>query len=152
MVSSLNRDVRDCCKNSSVERYSSTASESVLIVPEALNALFRNCIFWGENGIVDSEIDILRSGTSTPYSVVFDYNAWKVNGTPANITTSTGIVNNQVPAFDSIDTYNNFYNFRLKTSSMLIDKGTLIGSPPTDLDGKLRPLGIAPDLGAFEKR
>jgi hypothetical protein len=112
-----------------------------------LNAVFRNCIFWGENGLVDNEVVVTKSG-STTYNVNFDYNLWKVQTTPANIT-SNQIINNQVPLFDSINTYKNYYDFRLKTSSPAINKGTNAGVA-VDLDGKSRPVGL-PDLGCFEK-
>jgi hypothetical protein len=113
-----------------------------------LNALFRNCIFWGENGIVDNEVVVSKSG-ATPFNVNFDYNLWKVQTAPANIT-SNQIINNQAPQFDSVNTNNNYYDFRLKASSPAINKGTVAGVI-IDLDGKPRPVGL-PDLGCFEKQ
>ncbi|MBC7875155.1 MAG: hypothetical protein H7Y01_14220 [Ferruginibacter sp.] len=113
-----------------------------------LNAIFRNCIFWGENGLVDNEVVVAKSGT-TIFNVNFDYNLWKVQTTPANITSNQNI-NNQSPQFDSISTFNNYYNFRLKASSPAINKGTSAGVT-IDLDGKPRPVGL-PDLGCFEKQ
>jgi hypothetical protein len=72
-----------------------------------------------------------------------------VQTTPANITSSQ-IINNQSPQFDSINTFKNYYNFRLKAGSPALEKGvnttTII-----DLDGKPRPVGL-PDLGCFEKQ
>ncbi len=120
--------------------------------PENLTALFRNCIFWGENGLVDNEVVVLpRSGTTGTFNINFDYNLWKVQAAPTNII-SAGIINNQSPQFDSINTFDNYYNFRLKTSSQAINNGSLTGIPATDLDGKPRLLGIKPDLGCFEKQ
>ncbi len=113
-----------------------------------LTATFRNCIFWGENGLVDNEVVVLKSGTTT-FNVNFDANLWKVQTVPANIT-SNQIINNQVPQFDSISTFNNYYDFRLKSSSPAINKGVNAGVT-TDLDGKPRPVGL-PDLGCFEKQ
>ncbi|HMK24679.1 MAG TPA: choice-of-anchor Q domain-containing protein [Chitinophagaceae bacterium] len=113
-----------------------------------LNALFRNCIFWGENGLVDNEVVVSKSG-ATPFSVNFDYNLWKVQTVPANIT-SNQIINNQAPQFDSVNTSKNYYDFRLKASSPAINKGTNAGVI-IDLDGKPRPVGL-PDLGCFEKQ
>jgi len=113
-----------------------------------LNAIFRNCIFWGENGIVNDEVVVLKNG-STIFNVEFDHNLWKVQTIPSNIT-SNQIINNQSPQFDSINTSRNYYDFRLATSSPAINKGvntTVI----TDLDGKTRPVGL-PDLGCFEKQ
>ncbi len=113
-----------------------------------LNALFRNCIFWGENGLVNDEVIVSKSG-STTFNVNFDYNLWKVQATPANIT-SNQIINNQSPQFDSVNTARNYYDFRLKASSPAINKGTNAGVT-IDLDGKPRPVGV-PDLGCFEKQ
>ena len=112
-----------------------------------LNALFRNCIFWGENGLVDNEVIVSKSG-STIFNVNFDYNLWKVQTPPANIT-SNQIINNQAPLFDSVNAFKNYYDFRLKVSSPAINKGVNAGVV-IDLDGKPRPVGL-PDLGCFEK-
>ena len=112
-----------------------------------LTATFRNCIFWGENGLVNDEVVVLKSGNTT-FNVNFDYTLWKVQTVPANIT-SNQIINNQPPQFDSISTTNNYYDFRLKASSPAINKG-VNGGIAIDLDGKPRPVGL-PDLGCFEK-
>ena len=113
-----------------------------------LNAIFRNCIFWGENGIVNDEVVVLKNG-STIFNVDFDHNLWKVQTIPSNIT-SNQIINNQSPQFDSINTSRNYYDFRLATSSPAINKGVNT-AVITDLDGKTRPVGL-PDLGCFEKQ
>lgn len=113
-----------------------------------LNAVFRNCIFWGENGLVNDEVVVAKSGATT-FNVNFDYNLWKVQTTPANIT-SNQLINNQSPQFDSVNTSRNYYDFRLKASSPALNKGINAGIA-TDLDGKPRPVGL-PDLGCFEKQ
>ena len=113
-----------------------------------LNATFRNCIFWGENGLVNDEVVVVKNG-STVFNVNFDYNLWKVQNVPANIT-SNQVINNQAPLFDSISTSNNYYDYRLKAASPAINKGVNAGVT-TDLDGKPRPVGL-PDLGCFEKQ
>lgn len=113
-----------------------------------LTAGFRNCIFWGENGLVDNEVVVLKNG-SGPFTVSFDHVLWKVQSAPANIT-STQIINNQAPLFDSINTSRNYYDFRLQASSPAINKGMNTGTA-TDLDGKPRATGL-PDLGCFERQ
>ncbi len=113
-----------------------------------LNAVFRNCIFWGENGIVDDEVVVIKKG-STIFNVNFDYNLWKVKTTPVNII-SNQVINNLPPQFDSVSTFKNYYNFRLQASSPAINKGVNAGIS-IDLDGKNRPVGL-PDLGCFEKQ
>lgn len=113
-----------------------------------LNAVFRNCIFWGENGLVDDEVVVAKSGT-TIFNVNFEANLWKVLNAPANITSSQ-IINGQAPLFDSVSTNNHYYDFRLQTGSPAINKG-VNAAVATDLDGKPRPVGL-PDLGCFEKQ
>ena len=114
-----------------------------------LSALFRNCIFWGQDGTVDDEVVVAKSGNTT-FNVNFDYNLWKVQTAPANIT-STGIINNQNPVFDTINTVKRLYSFRLKDGSPA--KNAAANSSVTiDLDGKPRPVGVAPDLGCYEKQ
>ena len=112
-----------------------------------LNALFRNCIFWGEGGIVDDEV-IAAKDAGAAFNVNFDYNLWKVQTVPANIT-SNQIINNQNPLFDSVSTQRQYYDFRLKANSPAINKG-VNSSVNIDLDGLPRPVGL-PDLGCFEK-
>ena len=114
-----------------------------------LNASFTNCIFWGENGLVDDEVVVLKSG-SNPFSVSFDHNLWKVQTVPANINPPVAMINNQPPLFDSVNTSDNFYSFRLKPGSPAINTGVNAGII-IDLDGKPRPVGL-PDLGSFEKQ
>jgi hypothetical protein len=118
-------------------------------VSENLDASFNNCIFWGENGIVDNEVVVLKAA-NTVFNVNFDHNLWKVQTTPANIT-SNQIINNQHPLFDSVNTSTNYYDFRLKTGSPAIDKGFASGIV-IDLDGTIRPKGPLPDLGCYEKQ
>lgn len=117
-------------------------------VVASLNALFRNCIFWGENGTVEDEVVVEKSGSGS-YTVNFDYNIWKVQTPPANITSSNQMINNMSPAFDSINASRRFYDFRLKDISPAYNKGTNT-SVNIDLDGKSRPVGL-PDLGCYER-
>lgn len=114
----------------------------------AMDAIFKNCIFWGENGLVDNEVVVDRKGASS-FVVNFDHNLWKVKTTPANIT-STQVLNDQAPQFDSINVSRNYYDFRLKASSPAINKGVATAIL-TDLDSRPRSVGI-PDLGCFERQ
>jgi hypothetical protein len=114
-----------------------------------LSAAFRNCIFWGQDGTVEDEVVVAKSG-STTFNVSFNENLWKVVNNPANIT-STGIINNQNPVFDTINTTKRLYSFRLKDDSPAKNKATNAGVT-IDLDGKPRPVGTAPDLGCYEKQ
>jgi hypothetical protein len=113
-----------------------------------LNALFRNCIFWGEQGgLVDNEVVVLKNG-NTAFQVTFDHVLWRVQSQPANATITNAI--NQDPLFDTINTAERTYSFRLKAGSPAVNKGTATGIP-IDLDGNSRPVGL-PDLGAYEHR
>ncbi|MCY7420604.1 MAG: hypothetical protein LH478_02550 [Chitinophagaceae bacterium] len=114
----------------------------------SLTANFRNCIFYGDSGIVKNEIVLDKKGT-TPYSINFQNILYRnKEGSPqANIINS---INNQDPQFDSLDAGKRIYNFRLKSTSPAINKGTNTGIL-FDLDGKPRG-GTAglPDIGAYE--
>ena len=119
-------------------------------VAEDLTALFRNCIFWGESGLVDNEVVTAKNNTKS-FNVTFNQVLWKVQSAPANINPPTGVLNNQSPKFDSINTSRNYYNFRLQNGgSPALNAGANFGIL-IDLDGKLRPVGL-PDLGCFEKQ
>ena len=118
-------------------------------VTAGLTASFRNCIFWGQDGTVDDEVVVAKSGNTT-FLVSFNENLWKVMTPPANIT-STGIINNQDPLFDSINTSKRFYSFRLQDASPAKNKATNAGVT-IDLDGKTRPLGTGLDLGCYERQ
>ncbi|MBC7259965.1 MAG: right-handed parallel beta-helix repeat-containing protein [Chloroflexi bacterium] len=43
-------------------------------------------------------------------------------------------------------------DYHLLADSPAVDAGTPVGAPPDDLDGSLRPVGDAPDLGAYERQ
>jgi hypothetical protein len=121
-------------------------NNAVIVSP--LYAQFTNCIFWGAFGTVDNEVV-----TSKDNSAVFDASfincSWKVKSAPANAT-----VNNMVtiddPQFDSINTSKRYFDFHLKETSPLINKGASVGLLK-DLDGKNRSVA-QPDLGCYERQ
>lgn len=114
----------------------------------SLNAVFRNCIFWGDGGQVENEVQVLKNGGNT-FNVLFDHVLWKVKDNPANVAASSAI-NDLDPAFETINLEENSYNFRLKENSPALNKG-INTSVTLDLDGNSRPVGN-PDLGAYEKQ
>ena len=115
-----------------------------------LNAVFRNCIFWGDaNGIVNDEVVAGKQGNSA-FNITFDQVLWRVQTTPANCIIN-GAINNQNPLFDTINSVQRIYGFRLRDNSPAIDKGVNAGVT-VDLDGQPRPVGTKPDLGAYEKQ
>jgi hypothetical protein len=118
--------------------------------PKSLDAIFRNCIFWGEeNSFVDNEVIVDKTGT-TPFSVRFDNVLWRVKTDPANAMITGNKINNQDPQFDSVNASKASYNFRLQDNSPARNKGGASGVN-IDLDGAPRPVGL-PDLGAYEKQ
>ncbi len=125
-----------------------SVSNTVSNSSAALTASFRNCIFWGEGGLVDNEVTVQRTGT-TPFNVNFDHNLWRVLNAPGSVTVNQ-MINDQNPVFDSINSGTRYYDFRLKAESPAINKG-LVAGVTTDLDGKPRPVSL-PDLGCFERQ
>jgi hypothetical protein len=80
--------------------------------------------------------------------VSFDKVLWRVQTPPANVAVNGAIAGE--PGFDSVNTAQRYFNFRLKDGSPAINAGIAAGVS-VDLDGKPRPVG-APDLGAYEKQ
>lgn len=112
-----------------------------------LNAFFQNCIIWGENGSVENEIIVNKKGAG-PFAVTFDHVLYKAKDDPANAAFISSM-KNIPPAFDSINTSKNSYDFHItKYASPAIDAGaTTIFK--YDLDGK--PRDGNPDIGCYEK-
>ncbi|MEO5648755.1 MAG: hypothetical protein ABIR03_02395 [Ginsengibacter sp.] len=119
---------------------------STLTAP--LNALFVNCIFWGENGNVDDEIIVGKKGAG-PFSVTFDHVMYKAKTDPA-FASFISPIKNIPPAFDSINTIRNFYDFHFtkNPSAPAVNAGT-ITSFLFDLDDKARD--ASPDIGCYER-
>lgn len=112
-----------------------------------LIANFTNNIFWGDNGTVEDEVFVSKRG-SNPFNVLFSNNLYKATQDPA-FSTLTANLKNLDPLFDSVNTGNRYFNFRLQTKpSPAINKGIPAGII-TDLDGK--PRDSQPDMGAYEK-
>jgi hypothetical protein len=113
------------------------------------NAVFRNCIFYGEGGIVDDEIFIENKGTAA-LNLSFQIILYKSPKTDLAATYPfANPIRNKSPEFDSIDAGRRYFEFRLKTSSPAVNSGANTGTL-IDLDGKTRT-GV-PDLGCYEKQ
>ena len=115
-----------------------------------LNAVFRNSIFWGDDGIVNNEVIVNKQGAN-PFTVLFEKNIYRLVNDPAN-STLTGNIKNTDPSFDSIDVSKKIFNFRITKNAGApgINYGTLTGFLK-DLDDKNRNIGL-PDLGCYEKQ
>jgi hypothetical protein len=114
----------------------------------ALNALFQNCIFWGDGGIVDNEIAVDKQGAN-PFSVSFDHVLYKAKNEISNATFVASI-KNEAPLFDSVNTSKNIYDFHFNNnpSSPAVNAG-VVTPFIYDLDDKLR--GSTPDIGCYEQ-
>jgi hypothetical protein len=117
-------------------------------VTAPLQTLIRNCIFWGEGGLVDDEFVVSKLGND-PFNVSISHSLWKIKNLPSSVN-AINMIANQPPQFDSIDNGKRFYDFRLQSSSPAKDKGLLLNYA-LDLDGKSRVIGL-PDLGAYERQ
>lgn len=120
-----------------------------VVTENPLTANFTNCIFWGENGTPPDEVVVLKSG-STPFNVNFDHGIWKVQSVPSNINPPISMIANQPPLFNTINTSDNLYDFRLAAGSPALNAGRAT-SASIDLDGNPRSVGL-PDLGCYEKQ
>lgn len=124
-------------------------------ITDNLNCSIKNSIIYGEGGIVDDEISIIKpTSTATTFNVSFDNILYKMKSSdPTTATFSGNKLKNIAPVFDSIDVGNRFYNFRLSPTSPCINKAAANVPVITfDLDGNARTLGTLPDLGCYEKQ
>ncbi len=123
-----------------------------------IDANFYNCIVYGNN---DQELGIDSFPNAAPglFNYKFDHALLKIEGTfPTSnplfynaIIRATGSSNS--PRFQDVD--NNIY--KLDSTSIAIDAGdaAFLSIDPilnTDLEGLVRPQGLGPDLGAYERR
>lgn len=115
----------------------------------ALNAVFRNCIFWGENNSVNQEVIVNKQG-SLLFSVTMDHCLYKSDVDPLN-TQLQSVIKNIDPLFDTIDYANQVFNFRTNNPLAAgINKGVATNLVK-DLDDNARSVGV-PDLGCYEKQ
>ena len=113
-----------------------------------LQAIFTNCIIYGQGGNSEDELVIKKAASD---NVVFFNSIYKMkNNDPAGVI-FTDCLKNTDPLFDTINTSRQEYSFKLKDISPAIDAGK--SSPiTTDLDGNTRPVGLKPDIGCYEKQ
>ena len=116
------------------------------LVAGNMQASFDNCIFWGGNGSVTNEVAVSRQGNGS-FAVNFSNCLWKEQSTPTGVT-STAIISNQDPLFDSVNNSTLYYDFHLQAGSPALSAGMAAGIP-IDLDGNPRP-ATSPDLGCYQ--
>lgn len=129
---------------------SNTALLNGSVVTADLTAVFRNNIFWGDEGFVPNEVLVNRQGPNS-FNVLFEKNLYRVLNDPAN-STLTANLKNIPPSFDSIDISKRIFDFRVtkNLSAPGINTGAATGFLK-DLDDKNRSVGL-PDMGCYEKQ
>ncbi|MDB5959001.1 MAG: hypothetical protein JWP59_295 [Massilia sp.] len=144
----------------------------------ANNTVFQNGGPWMGGGIEvgngDSPGGIVHTGTTVANNVVYDnpgasiqqycYPGVRCIG-GGNVTVNNlvyrngrGISLKTGSASGTVDSDPQFVNYRadgggdyrLRSSSPAVDRGSANGAPRVDIDGRARPLGRAVDLGAYE--
>ncbi len=114
-----------------------------------LSAHFRNCIFYGEGGLVPNEVVLDKKESSNPFDVTFQNVLYKNKDDAIDPLFKNGI-KNQLPQFDSIDAGRQIFNFHLQLTSPAVDTAVPLGVN-IDLDGKTRGTLNLPDLGCYEQ-
>lgn len=117
-------------------------------ITSSLDAVFTNCIFWGEPGFVENEIIVNKQGTD-PVTVNFTNCLYRAVSDPANATI-TDCIKNQNPLFDSIDVNKRIFDYHLTLNpSPALDAGvsTIFTK---DLDSNSRTVPF--DIGCYEKQ
>jgi hypothetical protein len=126
---------------------SDAGMEGTQLVTGDLQALFTNCIFWGDTGVPD-EMLVSREGSGT-FQVLLDHTVLKQEHYPDNVD-SIAIVLNTDPLFQKTDNQKGEYDFHLQAGSPVLGLGKDTG-PSTDLDGNTRPAG-SQDPGCYERQ
>lgn len=118
-------------------------------VTTPLEANFENCIFWGDEGLLENEVQIARQGTD-PFNVTFNKCLYRA-ATDPSAATITDCIRNQNPMFDSVNVSKRIFDFHISNDAapgINYGTGTVF---PADLDGNNRNNGL-PDLGCYEKQ
>jgi hypothetical protein len=116
-------------------------------ITNELNAVFTNCILWGEEGQVKDEIIVNKQGTD-PFAVKFNNCLYRSSTAPSN-SNFVASIQNELPLFDSIDVSKKNFDFHISNPAAPgINKGVPVPFLK-DLDGNNRSNGI-PDIGCYE--
>ena len=114
-----------------------------------LTATLTNCIIWGEGSIMENEIETGKDDNAN-FTLTLDHCLHKSPDAPLH-TIFLSPIPNLDPQFDSIDVYNNYYDFHIGSEfAPGLDAGTLTPFAK-DLDDRERNVGV-PDVGAYEKQ
>jgi hypothetical protein len=115
-----------------------------------LQAIFTNCIFWGDEGFIDNDVLVNKQGSNS-FNVTLSHCLYRAINDPSN-TTLTAVIKNQDPLFDSINVIKKYFDFRQKNNPLApaINKG-IASAFLYDLDNNNRAVGL-PDMGCYEKQ
>ncbi len=114
-----------------------------------LNVAINNSIIYGDGGFVDDEIVITKQKAGTGFAAYFNNVLYKQKNANADLHFMSSI-KDQNPLFVNIDANKRVFDFRLKTGSPCIDAAN--STLTYDLDKKPRLVGVAADLGCYEKQ
>ncbi len=121
-------------------------------VTTPLEASFTNCIFWGDEGLVENEAVVEKAAGSFPFNVSFDNCLYRGAADPGNSTVNS-CIRNQDPLFDSVDISKKIFDFHLNNNpSPAINAGADIPGLLKDLDNNNRVAGGVIDIGCYEKQ
>ena len=99
------------------------------------------------NNIVFAATGKKANGVGNASNIVFERNLYFSSASNPNKSTTDIVAD---PLFINASVNSAITNFRLKAGSPAIDAALTTQMPEMDISGKLRPLGAAADIGAFE--
>ncbi len=114
---------------------------------EALNVAITNCILWGDNTSLNSEIGI-GSDLGSNISVKIDHSLAKYSNLPSSLQLSN-MLQNIDPNFSLIDNDRAQYDFRLSSVSPCLGAATPVSGITYDISGNLRNT-LKPAIGCYE--
>ncbi len=112
-----------------------------------LQALFSNCIFWGDANLTDEAL--IDKETSHSFVVQLDHSLLKQETYPPNVD-STALQLNADPVFAKVDAQERSFDFHLQLASPAVNSGRDNGIT-LDLEGNPRPVDL-PDIGCYERQ
>ncbi len=117
------------------------------IASYALQAVFENCIIYGDEGLVTDEVAVVNN-SAADYTVILQNTLYRSPAENPSVTYSDCLLNVD-PQFKKIDKENKQFDFHITASSPCIDAGKKPGVA-IDFDGNLR--NEIPDIGCYELR
>ena len=118
-----------------------------------LQALFQNCIIWGDGGMSNDEVELQKES-----GALFEVNLENCLYRAESVLTDaifTDCIQNQAPSFDTLDFNTNRFDFRTNNDPLSpnIDMGKTPATPADkDLDDLPRVAGLKIDIGCYERQ